>query len=377
VTATIFATRTNWCRDENALSKVSQKTRENPDCIDLTISNPTRVGLAKIDVEPLNAPKYDPTSLGALDARKAIAEYYDRRDIEVPPERIILTASTSEAYGHLFRLLLNPGETILMPHPSYPLFDYLTRLADLEQEKYNVAYDGAWHIETSSFPERTKAVIVVSPNNPTGNFARRSERAKINTLQCPIISDEVFADYSTSHKECSWINNEKNLTFSLNGLSKTAGLPQHKLSWIVLSGPKSDIDEARSRLEIIMDSYLSVASGIQKALPAILDQVDDWQDRLNRRLLKNRRGAEALLRDGAITLRHSKGGWYAILQMPSHFSDEEWAMRLAQEEALIVHPGYFFEMRESSCLVLSLIVEADVFKTGIERIISIQERCTG
>jgi len=376
VTSAKFAARTAWQRDESVLSNTFNSIRAKADHLDLTISNPSKVGLPKIDVSMSTASEYSPQAFGLKEARKSVSNYYKRRGIDVPFEQILLTSSTSEAYSHLFRLLLNAGESVLMPQPSYPLFDYLSQLADLKAEKYTIAYDGAWHLDTSTLPPSANAIVMVSPNNPTGSFADSEERKRINELQCPIISDEVFADYTEDYRSVSWINNSKNLTFSLSGLSKVAGLPQHKLSWIVVSGPPDDVQEALGRLELILDTYLSVASGIQLSAAEILDQVDHWQDKLKHRIRRNKEQARRLLEDRAITLRHSQGGWYGIFQMPETRSDEEWALLLAEEQHTLVQPGFLYDMAEKSCLVLSLIVDPEIFKTGIQRIISVQETYT-
>jgi len=373
----IFADRTNWQRATNALTKAYQRVRERPEGLDLTISNPTQLQLNQIIPGDLQALSYEPQAMGLKSAREAISSYYRRRDIAVEPERIVITSSTSEAYHHIFRLLCNPGDLVSLPSPSYPLFSYLAKLADVTVTPYRIEYDGSWYLDQSTLSEEAKAIVLVSPNNPTGSFLSPPEREAIDKLGTPLISDEVFADYTSSHRDASWINNTHQLSFTLNGLSKVAGLPQHKLAWMVLSGPEQEVQEATARLELMLDTYLSVSSGIQNALPDVLDKVDAWQDTLKLRIAKNRSVIGEKLKQTAITLRASQGGWYAILQMPNIRTDEEWALLAAQEQDLLVQPGYFYDMRESSCLVLSLIGEPETIETGIDRLISLQEGYTG
>lgn len=362
----MFSRRTGWNRAPNAFSAALAEARFNPRFIDLTTSNPTRAGIAPIDVRLPTSPEYEPNALGSMTARAAVCDYYRRRGDHVDPSRVMLVASTSEAYAHLFRLLVDPGASVLVPKPSYPLFDYLTELADVTPVEYRWAYDGTWHLPAAAFEGASaRAILVVSPNNPTGTVPDDAERARINALAVPVIADEVFSDYAD--RRASWIDNDI-LTFSLNGLSKAAALPQMKLSWIVASGPPDQVEEAMARLEIIGDTFLSVATPIQHALPEILDRADDLQHRLTDRIRTNRDTLARSCRDTAVSVRPSHGGWTAMIDVPRVRTDEAWALLLLRERQVAVHPGYLFDADDA--LVLSTIVEPSKFEAGVRRILS-------
>jgi alanine-synthesizing transaminase len=380
-----FARRTGWRREENALSVALAKARSSGEVLDLTASNPTTAGLEYAAAEILSAisrPEamiYRPDPFGTIEAREAIAAHYARRSLTVSPERIVLTASTSEAYGFLLRLLCDPGDRVLVPAPSYPLFDFLLDLADVEAKRYRLAYDGAWHLDRSSvhFDERVRAVLAVSPNNPTGSCLDAEDRAVIARGGLPIVSDEVFGDYAIhGHAAASWIGSGAPV-FALNGLSKIAGLPQLKLGWIVVDGPEAFVAEARSRLEIVADTYLSVSTPVQVALPRLLELAEPWQASLRSRLRENRTALEDLARSAPIRVRRSEGGWSAILDLPRVETDEAWAIRLLDEEHVLAHPGYFFELEGEAAIVVSLLPPPEVFREGISRIVRLTLRVTG
>ena len=376
-----FASRTSWPRRPNALTVAAAAARSDPKLIDLTISNPTRVGLVYPEQTIRAASSdpaallYTPTAAGALETRAAIARYYGRRGVDIDPARIQLTASTSEAYGFLFRLLTDPGDSVLAPLPSYPLFEYLTGLGDVQRHPYRLRYDGAWYLDAATLiaAERCRAILTVGPNNPTGSVLDPAGAAAIVDLardhDLAIISDEVFADYGVEHRTATWIDRCDRLSFSLNGLSKVAGLPQLKLAWIVVSGPDDLVGEALARLEIIGDTYLSVSTPAQLAATRILDGVDAWQAILQERIERNRqRLAEALV-GSPCTRRRGDGGWSAMIDLPATRTDEAWALSLLEHRRVLVHPGYLFDLDAGTCAVLSLIGAPERFDEGLTRLL--------
>ena len=368
-----FSERTAWPREDNALSRVFSRARGTSRCLDLTVSNPTRVGLTPISFSLPPSATYRPEPFGARSAREAVAAYHARRGVDVDPARIVLTASTSEAYAYVFRLLCNPGDEVLAPRPSYPLFDYLTGLSDVTLRPYRLAYDGQWHLDRGSVQPgpRARGVLVVSPNNPTGSVHDAAERASLRALGLPVISDEVFADFGESFLSATWVDNGE--VFSLGGLSKAAGLPQLKLSWIVLSGPDDFVEEARARLEIIGDTFLSVATPVQDALGDILGAADEWQARLTKRIRANRRTLSTRLAGSPCTLRRGVGGWTAVIELPRTATDEDWALRLAGDHGVLVHPGYLFDLGAEATVVVSTIVPEDRMEAAVERLLKVVE----
>jgi aspartate/methionine/tyrosine aminotransferase len=345
----MFSKRTGWERTPNALTLAIDEAKRDPRFVDLTISNPTTIG---IDPDPalltsLAHPaslRYEPQPFGLFEARRAVADYYARRSVAIDPERIILTATTSEAYAFLFRLLLDPRDRVAVPRPSYPLFTFLAELADAE-----VVHD----------PDLARAIVLVSPNNPTGECPSDAARAELTATSKPLIADEVFLDYlidPSRFRALTFASERRTLTFTLSGLSKVAGLPQLKLSWIVVSGPHAE--EAIARLEIIADTFLSLSTPVQHALPALLEHAESFQRVLRERLARNRAALPSRARTG-------DGGWYAIL--PTDRDDEEVALELLERERILVHPGYFFDM-DSPAIVVSLLPEEETFRGAISRI---------
>lgn len=378
-----FARRTGWIQRENALAiAVRSRRASGAPLLDLTTSNPTAVDLPYDRAEILRAIAlpgaldYRPEPLGLITAREAIAKYYAQRGIEVSPSQVVLTASTSEAYSFLLRLLCDPGDAVRVPEPSYPLFDYLLQLADVTPLPYLLAYDGAWHLDRDSLRSGppARAALVVSPNNPTGSCFDRDDREVLVeeavSRDWAIVSDEVFADYAAGgHRRASWIGEDRALIFSLNGLSKIAGLPQLKLGWIVVSGPPDRVAEALQRLEIIADTFLSVGTPVQLALPELLDLAEPWQARLRERLAENRAGLAAKLSGTALGVRRSEGGWSAIVDVPRIADEEHWALELLERDGVLVHPGFFFEIAGGGSLVLSLLAPPGVFAEGLDRLL--------
>jgi len=363
----VFSSRLDWNLQTNRLSAL---LKTKPRILDLTESNPTRAGfeypreeILKALADP-RALRYDPEPRGLLSAREAVASYYG----DVPASRILLTASTSEAYAYLFKLLCDPGDEVLSPRPSYPLFEFLAGLESVRIVQYPLRYDGVWHIDFEalehSVTPRTRAIVVVNPNNPTGSFLKREEWSRLQRFGIPILSDEVFSDYAfapDSSRISTLTKAPEAPTFSMSGLSKIAGLPQMKLGWIVASGPGHEA--ALERLELIADTYLSVATPVQLALPRLLEA----SAAVRAQILGRTRANLALLRQLTVPLR-VEGGWNAIVQMPRTRSEEEWAVTLLERRDVLVQPGFYFDFESEPFLVLSLLTQPDIFAAGLEEI---------
>jgi alanine-synthesizing transaminase len=380
---TVFSQRTNWQRNPNKLSELLDfRRRSGQPVIDLTVSNPTELGLpypiTKIEsafISPALA-HYRPAPRGIPTAREAVVRYYAGKNQTVDPEDVFLTASTSEAYSLLMKLLCNPGEEILVPRPSYPLFEYLAQINDVRLTPYRLVYDGSWHIDISSIRSAlslsTRAIVLVSPHNPTGALLSGEELAAITRIaserSLPLIVDEVFIDYSFSgsHPTASTAGITDTLTFTLNGLSKFAGLPQMKLGWVVLSGAAEIRREAAERLEILCDTFLSVNTPVQTALPALMEIGSEVQKLILDRVKGNyRRLGDVFGKDSPCSVLSCHAGWYAILRLPNIKTDEQWALALLEKCGVSVFPGYFFEMENNETVVLSLLPEPKLFSEGI------------
>lgn len=384
----MFSSRTRWDRTANRLSTLlAERRRAGAALLDLTESNPTRAGLlAPADVlAPLSEPTclvYDPEPAGAMTAREAVATDYRRRGFDVGPGRIVLSASSSEAYGELFKLLCDPGDNVLVPRPSYPLFEYLARLESVEVRPYSLAYDGEWHLTREALLEastpRSRAVVVVSPNNPTGSYLKRDEAAELAAFCAgrglAVISDEVFADYAFGpdpRRVASLAADGSALAFCLGGLSKSCGLPQLKLGWIAVSGPASLREEALARLEIVADTYLSVGTPVQRAAPSLLARLPRLQAPIASRVAGNLEALRSrLARDSPATLLAVEGGWYAVLQVPATLAEEERVCRLLATRDVLVHPGFFFDFEREAFLVLSLLPRPEAFAEGVARVLA-------
>jgi alanine-synthesizing transaminase len=352
--------------------------------IDLTQSNPTEA--AFVYPEALLAPlsqaaslRYEPTALGLPQARQAISDEYARRGIVVPPDRIALTASSSEAYSFLFKLLCESGDEVLVPVPSYPLFEHLTRLDGVRAVTYPLEYHGRWSIDVgavrAAITPRTRAVLIVSPNNPTGSFVSSTELNELS-LTCAqhdlaLIGDEVFADYAFSGGGPGVLEQTAALAFSLGGLSKSAGLPQVKLGWIAVGGPRSPVAESLRRLELICDTYLSVSTPVQHAAAPLLAAAPAIREQIKLRCLRNRETlTDRLRRAPDIDLLQAEGGWYAVLRVAAIQSEEELALELLLHDHVLVHPGYFFDFNTEAFIVISLLPPPDDFNQGVDRLIS-------
>jgi len=382
----MFSSRTTWNMIPNQLSDlvVAKRLREEV-IIDLTESNPTRCGISYPEKEILTALAhessllYQPKPRGLPVARKAIADYYATLGVTVKPEHIVLTASTSEAYSYLFKLLSNTGDEVIVPQPSYPLFEYLCQLNDVTLRHYSLAYDGEWHIDfeslQSAFTDRTRAIVLVHPNNPTGSYLKQNEYERVYTCaaeyHCAVIADEVFGPYCFSpdtRRASILTSNTSVLSFSLNGISKLLGLPQFKLSWIVVHGNSQQTDEVLSRLDIIADTFLSVNTPVQVALPKLLEQSQYIGEQIRMRVHSNFYSLQKVFTNSRASVFHAEGGWYAILQLPQFHNDEEWAIELLHQQNILVHPGHFFDMKQKSCIVLSLLPSPELFADALSQI---------
>jgi hypothetical protein len=385
----MFASRTNWQLTPNRLSREIEELRcKGLPLLDLTESNPTRCGFVFDKQGVLNAlanPQalsYTPDPRGLLPARLAVAGYYAERGITLDPRQIFLTTSTSEAYSYVFRLLADTGDSILVPQPSYPLFDFLAGLNDVRVVPYPLIYDQGWQIDLATLEKRlearARAILVVHPNNPTGSFVRRRELVELlafcKTKNMALVADEVFADYSLTVSPQRVVTHAavtEALTFTLSGLSKISALPQMKLAWLVVNGPPHLLRNSLERLEIIADTYLSVSAPLALALPALLETRRTLQPQIRERVASNLQFLDARLAlSQPVSRLEVEGGWYTVLRLPSIHTDEEWAIELAGKDSVVVHPGHFFDFGAEGHLVISLLPTQEVFEEGLARILT-------
>ena len=377
-----FSKRTSWATNSNLLAaKLAQKRRAGHAIIDLTESNPTRCSFRYLKPNLLKPflykrnLRYEPDPKGLLKTREAVARYYSDKKVKINPEDIFITAGTSEAYSFLFHLLADAGEAIASPRPSYPLFDYLADMNDVKLVRYPLVYQDGWQIAKNSlekcFKNKPKALIVLNPNNPTGNFVSANERVFINELcakkNAAIISDEVFLDFAwNGPPPRTFADNKQVLTFTLSGISKILGLPQMKLSWIVVSGPEPLKKKAIERLEIIADTYLSANTPSQHALPVWFKNREKTLREILDRLLTNRTYLEKAFEDiGGVQLMQSQGGWYSTIRCRSGLSDEELAIFFLEHHNILIYPGFFFDFPQEGHFVLSQLVPEEDYKMGI------------
>jgi aspartate/methionine/tyrosine aminotransferase len=394
----MLARRTNWQLSPNRFSvAMEEQRRRGTKLLDLSASNPTRCGfkydtrhIMRAMVHPATL-DYDPDPRGLVHARRAVSDYYAQRGEPVDVSQLILTTSTSEAYSFIFRLLCDPGDEVLVPQPSYPLFEYLAGICDVVVRPYELVYDHGWQIDFQSLTQaataRTRAVMVVHPNNPTGSYVKAHERAQLDELCAArgmaIVADEVFLDYAldgvqrqsfaagnaNSAGENSSQEGQQALTFTLSGLSKISGLPQMKLAWMVISGPDDVVRDASARMELIADTYLSMNAPIQHAARELLDQRQAFQQELMSRVRRNLGALDAQLAGSDCRRLEVEGGWYAVIRAPVTRSDEELVVELLEREGVIVHPGHFFDFHQDGYVVVSLITPEPDFAEGIRRLL--------
>ncbi len=383
----MFAKRTNWNLAPNRLSEaLAAHQAAGKPLLDLTISNPTECGFTYQNEAILDALrnsqalKYEPSSKGLGSARRAVAEYYAGHGASVAADDIFLTTSTSEAYSFVFRLICNPGDEILIPAPSYPLFDFLADILDVKLVRYGLLYDHGWQIDFHALEQaitpRTRSVIVVHPNNPTGHFTKPAEMTRLNAIcaarEIALIADEVFLDFALgAERPASLAANRGALTFTMSGLSKIAGLPQMKAAWLVAAGPQHAKDEALARLDVIADIYLSMNAPVQLAIPAFLGQRDAFQKQLMARVDRNLAELDRQLATQKICGRlEVEGGWYGMLRVPATRPDEDLAIELLTKKNVYVHPGHFYDFFTDGHMVLSLITPEKTFAPGIRTLLS-------
>ncbi len=384
----MFSSRFKWSLESNRLARLLERKRaEGARILDLTESNPTRAGIRYPPglLDELTAPgalRYEPAPRGLADAREAVAGYYRERGFAVDPARLHLTASTSEGYAYLFKLLADPGDNLLVPMPSYPLFDFLATMEGVELRSYELEYihGRGWRIDFDSIraacTPRTRAIILVSPNNPTGSYVKTDEVEALNDFcrrnDLALIVDEVFGDYGFAEdaaRAASLVENEAALTFVMSGFSKILALPQMKLGWIATSGPAALREAAIDRLDFVADTYLSVGAPVQHAAAAWLARRDELQRQILARTRENLAGLAARTAGSACRLLDVEGGWYATIEIPRLMSEEEWTLLLLDEENVHVHPGYFFDFPREAWLVLSLLPAPGIFAEAVDRLL--------
>lgn len=366
----------------NALTLALAARRARGDVLDLTASNPTRASIAYPRDAILGALadpgalEYDPEPFGLASARDAVARALAEDGVAVEPSRLMLTASTSEAYSFLFKVLCDPGDDVLVAQPSYPLFDMLASFESVRLVPYRLAYDGAWHVDLDSLRRartpRTRAILLVTPNNPTGSFVKKDELAAMAAMELPIVSDEVFASYALRDdrtRATTALEAEGALVFALGGLSKMAALPQMKLAWTAVGGPRARVEEALARLELVADAFLSVGTPVQRALPALLASRRVAAGAIASRTRTNLAALRAAIdASSAASILDVEGGWYATLRVPRTQSEEAWALELLERDAVYVHPGHFFDFADEAYVVVSLLTPEVAFAEGARRI---------
>ncbi len=391
----MFSRRTAWDRSENPLTALIQEARRSGrELVDLTESNPTRCAIAETDslISLLGHPRgssYAPNALGHPAARAAVAQFFADRGLPADPDRMMLSASTSEAYAWIFKLLCESGDRVLIPAPSYPLFDYLARLENVEFDRYPLVREEAWRIDFGALERliqnangRARAIVLVHPNNPTGSFVRKDEAAELSALavkyEMALVVDEVFAEYQhgtlASNRLPSFAVEQNALTFVLAGLSKSLLLPQCKLGFSLVCGPDELVQEAMARLEVVADTYLSVSTPVQLALPELLAARHGIQSAVRARVAENLAALDQAISNAgdhaAVRRLPTDGGWYAILEVARTRDEDGWVELLVREHGVIVHPGYFFEMDRDGFLVVSLLPETNKFVPAIQAVVT-------
>ena len=381
----MFSRHTAWSTEPSLLDLA--RARATEPFLDLTISNPTRVGLTHPpalyrDLCDERSAAYDPASLGLASARLAVADYYAARGRRPDPEHIGLCASSSEAYSHILALLCDPGDAVLVPQPGYPLLRILAELAHVELVPYPLLYDGTWSIDQVGLAQilaatpRARALVVVAPNNPTGNYLHPHELACLDALLAPrqiaLLTDEVFHDYPlhTAPRPSPALTPPSTLAFTISGLSKVAALPQLKLAWWLATGPQALVHEAVNRLELIADTYLSAATPVQIALPRLLAAAPAIQAQITARTRHNLATLRAACRDTAITVLDLDAGWTALLRLPAvhDLDDEAWALQLLSRAHVLVQPGQLYDLHGPPHLAVSLLTPEAIFAAACDRL---------
>jgi aspartate/methionine/tyrosine aminotransferase len=379
----MFSHRTAWNLESNPLSKaLADRLASSKPVIDLTESNPTKCGFRFETEQILGALShpaslnYDPVAHGLLPARNAVVDYYRSRNCSVNSDDVFLTTSTSEAYSFLFRTLCNPGDEVLIPEPGYPLFNLLADIQDVATVPYPLIYDYGWQIDFHALQRaitpRTRAVIVVNPNNPTGHFCKADDINRLNQIcregDLAIIADEVFLDFSLDKGlRPTFASNNQALTFTMSGLSKISGLPQMKVAWLIATGREELKQQAVARLEMIADTYLSMNTPMQLALPALLNLRHDFQQQCTERTRNNLAQLDKLLATQKLCTRlNLEGGWYAVVKVPTTGGSDDVALELLNTHGVYVHPGHFYDFPAEGYLVVSLITPEQPFATGTQ-----------
>lgn len=383
----MYSQRVPSAPESNAWNRrLAERRAAGAPLLDLTVTNPTSVGLP-VDVSELLArlgdpgsARYDPDPRGIRSAREAVAAYYDDHRVRVHPDQVVLTASTSEAYAHLFRLLADPGQVVLTPAPSYPLFEPLASLESVGIRHYPLRYAGRWWLDREALAgaatdQAARGIVLVQPNNPTGSFLDASEVEWVAGLarerRQPLIVDEVFLDAvppKAAEEARSLAGRDDLLTFTMSGLSKVCGLPQLKLGWIVVSGPEAERRRAIEGLEWIADTFLSVATPVQRALPALLAGRRLFLAAAGERLAVNEAWLRGALAGTPVSVRPRQGGWSVILELPRTRRDDEWGLDLL-DRGVVLHPGHFYDMSEEATLVASLLTPPRDWTRGVARLL--------
>ena len=384
----MFSSRFHWDLRPNRISQaLAAKRAAGARILDLTESNPTHAGLHYPDeivraFEDAAMLAYEPAPAGTPAARAAVSAWYAARGHTVPVERILLTASTSEAYAYLFKLLTNAGDEVLVPRPSYPLFEFLADMESVTVRQYPLVYHGGWSIDlhalASALTPRTRAIVLVNPNNPTGSYVKSGELSALTSLCArrgiALISDEVFADYALAEdadRVATLAGVEECLAFSMSGLSKVAGLPQMKLGWLVVSGPAALRAEAWEKLEWIADTYLSVSTPVQCAAARLLAAGETVQRQIRQRASDNLAFARGAVAGSPANILAVEGGWYITLQVPRIHSEEEWTLQLLERADVLVQPGFFYDFESEAYLVVSLLTAPEIFRDGLARLVEL------
>ena len=387
----VFSRRSQFDFQPNRLSVAfAARATTGQALVDLTVSSPQKWGLGP-DGHAMSevlgrcggAP-YQAEAFGMDSAREAVAEDFCHRGQLTDPSRVWLTASTSEAYAQLFRLLCDSGDEVLVPQPSYPLLAYLGAFDGVKLVPYRLVYDGVWRVDLESVraarSDRTRAIVVVTPNNPTGSFLRPAELSDLSELDLPVISDEVFADYGWPG-DCPWLISVHgaeagpNLRFALGGLSKACAMPGMKLGFIRVSGPDALVQSAQDRMELILDTYLSVAAPVQHAARPLLELGGAARSRILERCHENYQALGARVEGTAVSRLLSEGGWNAVLRLPAVLDDEQWALAFL-DRGIRVQPGYFYDFSAGAYVVVSLLTEPTILMTAVDSLLrEVKHRC--